>query len=203
MTEQPSPINPWIYSTKPLIIRALHAVIILMFAISIFSGCRAFDGSWSGVGLFNRDTYYIAHQTSGMCLLLLLPCLIIIRLFLKTTGKVTQQQVRSAWYQYATYTAHMALFLLGSMIILTGWMGAMRGGITMTLFGLISLPAPFSATRPLDVIEIYKLHKLLLDPFFGLILLHICASLFHSWILRDGLLSSMFIRSTNNRNSKN
>lgn len=181
---------------KPFSVRLIHIFLIILFSVSIFSGYSAFDVDWSGVGIINRNSYYIAHLTSGISLLILIPLYVVVRL-ISLRGKWGEfgkswRRPLSAIFKLAVIIGHIALVGLGLIIALAGWDGIMGANLNISPLGMFNWPAPYDAYRADEAIRLYKFHIVLQLPFYILIAIHVAAGLFHNFVLRDRLLVSMF-----------
>lgn len=80
---------------------------------------------------------------------------------------------------------HAALNLLILLMAFSGAMLALQSGLFDSIFGSGTLPADFKTFTPRQV------HGLVAKVLMGLVALHLLATLYHQFVLRDGLLGRM------------
>jgi cytochrome b561 len=73
---------------------------------------------------------------------------------------------------------------------LLGWANASSRGWTVSLFGVIPLPA-LAATGSTLGHAMGDVHQVVAWALLGLVGLHIAAAVFHHFVLRDGVLRRM------------
>lgn len=160
-----------------------------LMAISLFS--------LFGLGLYMVElTYYDAwykgaldlHKNIGLVLLVVLMLRIVWRLI----NKVPQNADKSASIVEvkAAHYAHIALYILMTVLMLSGYLISTADGRAIDVFGLISVPAlPFSITNQEDLAG--KMHEIVA---WSLILLsagHALAALKHHFISKNNTLIRM------------
>jgi len=179
---------------RPFSIRLIHGLILLLIIACLISGYKAFDGGWSGIGIVNRPTYFIVHQTSGIILTILLPMLWLVGM-IDMLRKLRALPIISQKIRHiAIFIIHMILLLLAAAIAFTGWAAASK----IFLFGVVEWPRIWPEAGPLEIVRLYAIHKMLIPPFLIFLFVHIAASLFHQWILKDRLMTAMFGRQRKN-----
>ena len=90
----------------------------------------------------------------------------------------------------AAKASHWLLYALMFAMPLVGWAMLSAGGYPVTMMGGFALPpiAPHNAT----VYAVLRgAHTWLAMLLFATLLLHLAAALFHAWVRRDGVFSSM------------
>ena len=86
--------------------------------------------------------------------------------------------------------AHKGLYALLVIVPVLGWINASARGYGLKLLGVVPLPA-LSGTGSSFGHSMGDVHSFLAYVLLGAIGLHICAALYHHWVLRDGTLHKM------------
>ena len=95
------------------------------------------------------------------------------------------------WTQTAAAKAsHVLLYALLVAMPLVGWSMLSAGGYPIVLYGPIHLPQIMPHNDTLHAV-LRTAHTYLAYLFFGTILLHVAAALFHGFVRRDGVFESM------------
>jgi cytochrome b561 len=89
----------------------------------------------------------------------------------------------------AAHLSHYALYALMIVMPLIGWAMLSAAGLPVVVFG-IQLPSILPLNGPMHA-ALRTWHGYLAFAFFALILLHFAAALFHAWVRRDGVFTSM------------
>lgn len=97
-----------------------------------------------------------------------------------------------AWRSLAAKVVHLALYVLMIGMPLAGWVTLSAEGEAIPFWGL-NLPAIAPVDRALAH-NVEELHELGATLGYWLIGLHAAASLFHHYVLRDGVLARMSLR---------
>ena len=90
----------------------------------------------------------------------------------------------------AAKASHWLLYALMFAMPLLGWATASASGFPVTLFGSVNLPA-IVPHDPVLYGYLRSAHGALGLLLFATVLLHLAAALFHAWVRRDGVFSSM------------
>jgi cytochrome b561 len=98
----------------------------------------------------------------------------------------------------AAHLSHYAFYLLMIGMPLIGWGMLSAAAYPVVLFGGVRLPAILPQSDSLHTV-LWSAHFYLAFAFFGLILLHVAAALFHALIRRDGVFEAMASVSTHDR----
>jgi cytochrome b561 len=88
------------------------------------------------------------------------------------------------------WLTHVLLYVLLVAEPLLGWANASSRGWTVSLFGVIPLPA-LAATGSTLGHTMGDVHQVVAWALLGLVGLHVAAAVFHHFILRDGVLRRM------------
>ncbi|VVD61396.1 cytochrome b [Pandoraea terrigena] len=97
--------------------------------------------------------------------------------------------MKSIFHTFAAI-AHKGLYALLVLVPVLGWINASARGYGLKLLGLVPLPA-LSTQGSSFGHAMGDVHSLLAYVLLGAIGLHICAALYHHWVLRDGTLHKM------------
>jgi cytochrome b561 len=86
--------------------------------------------------------------------------------------------------------SHLLLYALMFAMPLIGWSMLSAGGYPIVMFGSVHLP-PIAPHDPALYASLRSAHTWLALLLFAVVLLHLAAALFHAWVRRDGVFSSM------------
>jgi len=95
----------------------------------------------------------------------------------------------------AAHLSHYALYVLMIGMPLLGWGMLSAAAYPVVMFGGADLPAILPQSDSLHTL-LWNAHFYLAFAFFGLILLHVAAALFHALVRRDGVFEAMASVST-------
>jgi cytochrome b561 len=90
----------------------------------------------------------------------------------------------------AAYLSHYALYALMIAMPLLGWAMLSAAAYPVVVFGSVYLPAILPQSDSLHTL-LWDAHFYLAFAFFGLVLMHVAAALFHALVRRDGVFESM------------
>jgi len=166
----------------PITARLLHWVMAVIILSMLFLGVSMIQSfaPWQNVALS-------LHKSFGTLVFILVGVRLINRLLFKPPALPSDLP---HWQAFAGRATHVLLYTAMIAMPLSGWLMQSAAGLEVSVFGLFNLPliAP-------ENIKLYslsrELHGLTAWLFFGLILLHIAAALYHKLIRRDDVLDSM------------
>jgi cytochrome b561 len=92
--------------------------------------------------------------------------------------------------RYAAHLSHFALYTLMIGMPLIGWAMMSAADYPIILFGSIRLPPILPQSDSMHTL-LWDAHYYLAFAFFGLVLLHFAAALFHGLVRKDGVFDSM------------
>jgi cytochrome b561 len=167
-------------------LRILHWLMVALLVAMLFIGV----GMVSSVGDYH--SLLAIHRPMGILIL----CLAAIRL-------VTRLSTRSPEFPPAMphseqIVAKLSERLLYSLFIalpLVGWAMLSAGDFPIVMFGSVHLP-PLLPAKPMLYATLRKTHTILAYLLFLTFLAHMGAVLFHTLVLRDGLLKRMALWSS-------
>ena len=136
-------------------------------------------------GSVPREGLKNLHFMLGLSVLALVWFRIAARLIWRVPSPVAGPQ----WRKLAATATHVALYLLMIAMPIAGWLILSAEGKAIPFFGL-ELP-PLTASNDALAERTEELHELGATLGYWLIGLHAAASLFHHYILKDGLLFRM------------
>ena len=90
----------------------------------------------------------------------------------------------------AAYLSHYALYALMIGMPLIGWAMLSAAAYPVAVFGGLYLPAIVPQSDSLHT-WLWDAHFYLAFAFFGLVLMHVAAALFHALVRRDGVFQTM------------
>ena len=173
-------------SAKPITIRLIHWLVFVLFCIAVATGYRMTQASWSGVGIIDRPELFSAHVLSGLSIC----CLAVIWALLRL-ARYYKSRSKLGWWERAVLGSHIILLGLGSAIGFLGWFGHSARGNDYRPFDWFPVPHILPELGASYTVEFYAYHRLLVPYFLLLFALHIAATLFHVFVLKDETLRSM------------
>jgi cytochrome b561 len=162
--------------------RILHWAMALMVIAMLFIGV--------GMVATLRSTFLTLlaiHRPLGILILLLA----LLRLGVRLRRGAPPLPIDLPWLQVAAAKAsHVLLYTLLIVMPLIGWSMLSAGGYPIVLYGPIRLPAIMPHNAGLYAV-LRGTHTSLAYLLFATILAHVSAALFHAWVRRDSVFSSM------------
>lgn len=163
-------------------------LVVLHWALAVLIIAALALGALVMVKIPNTDPMKLealrSHMTGGILILLLM----LIRLFVRSqTAHPATATAGNPFLDRIAWVSHRALYAAALGMAGSGLFMALQTGLPFVLFaGQGSLPADFWA------FPIRTVHFLISRVLMALIALHIAGALYHTFILRDGLLRRMF-----------
>ena len=136
------------------------------------------------------DLYTLApkiHEALGILVLILMLLRIVLRLF---SVKHIAPASNSKFVNLASHLAHIALYILILVVLISGLLISFSGGLGIKIFDWFTIPGPadFFDNQALQAGEVHHLAAMTL---MGLVALHTLAALKHHYIDKDNTLSNM------------
>lgn len=160
---------------------------ILHWSMAILILTMLFVGIGMVASLSLRPTLVSLHRPIGIAILLLVTVRLINRLRHPPPPLPSDLPAIQAW---AAKGSHWLLYALMFAMPLVGWAMLSAGGYPVTMFGGFTLP-PIAPHNPSVYSILRSAHTCLAMLLFATVLLHLAAALFHAWVRRDGVFSSM------------
>lgn len=133
------------------------------------------------------------HKSFGVLVLVLVIIRLINRFRIKTPPLPSDLP---AWQHLIAKATHVLLYAGMIVMPLSGWLMQSANGVAVSVFGIFDLPVLMSHNY--EMYGLFRaLHGLIAWAFFGLILMHIAAALYHGLVRNDGVLKSMLFSSKN------
>ena len=129
------------------------------------------------------------HETLGMCAF----ALVIMRALWRTIDTRPAPPQVPRWMAIAARAVQWGLYLLLFALPLTAITGAWLEGHSLTLVGGVEIPPLLSPSHDVGAL-IATIHSYLGDVILWLAGLHALASLYHHFVIGDGVLDSMLPR---------
>lgn len=162
--------------------RVLHWLMALMIIAMLFIGV----GMVATVS--ERHQWLInLHKPLGIAILLLVIVRLLVR-FSSTTPPLPADM--PSVQALAAKLSHVLLYALMLALPLVGWAMISAAGDPVMLSSSLRLPSLLAADAPTFAL-LRKAHTYLAYLLFATVLLHLAGALFHAWIRRDEVLSSM------------
>ena len=158
---------------------ALHWVIALLIAAAYAASGLLEDGP-------GRSWAMNLHGSLGLLVFGLSLLRILWRGFARHPAPVAMPALMAR----IAHLAHVALYVMMVAAPSFGLLALWAGGQRVSLFGLLALPSPMTASRGLAEF-LQGTHELAANALVALALLHAAAAIFHQYILRDHLLERM------------
>lgn len=138
---------------------------------------------------FSPDKFrlYSWHKSLGMIILALVALRLSWRI-LNTTPDLPNHMNR--FEKFGAHAAHWALYALMIAMPLTGWLMSSTGGLTVNVFGWVEIPDLVAVDTDLSA-TLKRVHYWLSWAFAALIVGHFSAALYHHFVHRDNVLTSM------------
>jgi len=170
------------------------AVTRLMHWLTLILLIGVFALGWIGPDIEDDDWRHLLvdiHRWLGLLVLLL--ALIRLPLWLSSLQRVLLPADMPAWQRHAAQAVQFLLLILLLAQPMLGWLYTNADGHTVSLFGLLQLPALVAENEALadQLIEWHEISAWLILILTGL---HMAAALYHHFIRRDDVLVSMLPR---------
>jgi len=162
--------------------RLIHWIMAIMILSMLFLGVSMIQSLsiWQSAALS-------IHKSFGVLILVLVGVRLINRILFKTPSLPSDLPKFQA---VAGHLTHILLYIAMLLMPISGWFMQSSAGLEVSFFGLFSLPN--FITQDIKLYSIFReLHGIVAWMFFGLILLHISAALYHKLIRHDGVFDSM------------
>lgn len=161
--------------------RTLHWSMALMILAMLFIGVTMVSS------LSLRPTLIDIHRPLGIAILLL----VVVRLINRLRNKPPALPADiPALQKTAAIASHWLLYTLMFAMPLIGWAMLSAGHYPIVMFGGVHLPAIVPHSPGLYA-ALRSAHGVLAYVLFATVLMHLGAALYHAWVRRDGVFSSM------------
>ncbi len=135
-----------------------------------------------------RAAGLVVHISAGLAILIILIARLLWRL--ADPPPPTEVTVFGAWLDYLGRFAHYALYGLLVAVPVAGIVVQFARGDALPLFGLLEIPSPWTANRPMAR-SVKEVHEVLANGLMALAAIHAAAALVHHWLFRDRTLVRM------------
>lgn len=184
---KPNQLDDAAQPARSLNVKLAHMLLIACMVASLVSGYSAFDFAWSGVGLVNRPTYYVIHQTSGL-LIPLVAIWLLVALALERPGNCRKRGLIPAGIRLFHYS--LVVVVLG--VSLLGLTATGCGNRPLMFLGLIPVDIPVPTSVCINGLKIFSFHQWLAGVALALAGIHAFGALFHHAVFRIAVLRAMF-----------
>jgi cytochrome b561 len=164
-----------------LLLRCLHWLMAALIVAMLFIGVSMV------VSLGNYHGLVAIHRPLGILILLLAAIRLATRIF--TTAPALPPTVPQP-ERFVAKASEALLYALFFALPLVGWGMLSAGNYPIVMFGAVHLP-PILPARPELYATLRETHTLLAYLLFLAFLAHLGAVLFHTLVVRDGLLNRM------------
>lgn len=173
-----------------LIQRLLHWLIVILvlglLAIGSLLGTLGFDGVKDLLGIETTNQLYTYHKTFGILVLVLM----VLRLVLRRTLTSPAYQPPLHWFQRtASLSVHSLFYVALILMPVLGWLATAAGGYPVQFFGA-TLPGLIGKDEALSE-TLFQYHAWVGWGILALIVVHVCAAIYHWKIRRDGVMKRM------------
>ena len=164
-----------------VVARTLHWLMAAMIVTMLFVGVAMVSS------LTLRPALVDLHRPLGIAILLL----VFVRLLNRLASPPPPLPADLPSLQrFAAKASHGLLYALMIAMPLIGWSMLSAGGYPVVMFGALHLPA-IAPHDPALYAVLRGAHTWLALLLFATVVLHLAAALFHAWVRRDGVFSSM------------
>lgn len=164
-----------------VVARTLHWLMAAMIVTMLFVGVAMVSS------LTLRPALVDLHRPLGIAILLL----VIVRLLNRLASPPPPLPADLPSLQrFAAKASHGLLYALMITMPLIGWSMLSAGGYPVVMFGALHLPA-IAPHDPALYAVLRGAHTWLALLLSATVVLHLAAALFHAWVRRDGVFSSM------------
>ena len=169
--------------------KALHWVSAILFIGALLMGLYFstldYRNNEADYAKFGAWVYW--HKTLGVLVFLL----VFYRLLHRYRNPPPPLPQESAlWIRISSHISHLSLYGLIIALGLTGLVASDIGNYPVKMFEIWALPQFPGENRPLAD-QIFQVHMYLGDVSAALVALHVGASLYHHFLLKDSVLSRM------------
>ncbi len=148
-----------------------HWLVAGMVLFTLSSGYFMSDTNWNGIGLISRSDLYMVHKSVGALVAPLLIVWLVVRL---------QGVIRNKFQPFSIVKIfHVTIFIILSVIVLSGWAGSSAGGYNDRIFILSLFPELFAERDIKRSLELYADHKYAVSFLWKLLLLHMVGAIYH------------------------
>jgi len=130
--------------------------------------------------------WYMWHKWIGITVFIVVCMRLAWRLYRRPPPHVAMPD----WQRRAAYGSHLLMYVLLTLIPISGWLYSSSTGIEVVYLGLLPLPDLVPKDRTLASVLKWT-HYALNSALFALVLVHVIAALKHHFIDRDGTLARM------------
>ncbi len=183
-------MSPDVTTAYAPLLRRIHWATAVLFLAAMLIG---FYCGLQPPGTSPRRQLLEVHKSLGMTLLFLS----VLRLTVRAATKVPPEPSSfGALVRFAARLNHIALYLILFAMPLTGYAFSSAGGYSLKYFWTFSWPRLFTdSPRIAHAGEVA--HDTLAYVIYAAVTLHIAATVWHAWVVRDGTLARMWPRSGN------
>lgn len=164
-----------------LLLRILHWLMAALLVAMLFIGISMV------VSLGDYHGLLALHRPLGILILILAAIRLITRTLTRAPELPADMKTPE---RFAVKVSEVSLYTLFIALPLVGWAMLSAGHFPIVMFGAVNLP-PILPARPELYATLRETHTILAYLLFLVFLSHMGAVLFHTLILRDGLLERM------------
>ncbi len=175
---------------KPAPMRVLHWSVAALMITAFVTGHAAFDFTPGAPGFLHRTTYFLVHRAAGLATAVGIAIWLLSRFRRSTADRADAQADRLIGLY------HIALAVVAFLIPLLPWLARAMGGHLDEAFSLLPTHNLVSKADSVLAYTLFEWHKTLVHVFLAMLFLHVGGALAHSFIWRDGAMSSMLWRRT-------
>ena len=165
--------------------KTLHWVVAVLMILMLL----AKFGFASAITQDDKITMLIGHSSIGTVLTFFILLRLVKRFVIKSERPV---QGISDWQKKVSHLVHMALYFCLIMIPLTGYLTANLHQLPVMPFTLFNLSQASGASfNEANFLFMRGVHETFINGLIALLVIHIGAALFHKFIKKDSVMSSM------------
>jgi cytochrome b561 len=169
---------------KPFLVRILHWSVVILFLVALTTGYTAFDfGLEMKIG--TRDALFAIHRLSGVAT----GFLILIWGISRIPALITAALAMRCWSAIAVY--HLCLGVLCFLLPAFPWLARSLDGRIQELYSIFPAYNLVSPPTTLLAYWMFQQHRNIVNYVLILVALHLAGVLYHRYLRRDDVLSTM------------
>ena len=137
-----------------------------------------------------QDSLYNLHKSLGVLIFILMILRVINRF---AVGAPIADPKIEPWQKTVSAVVHSSIYVLLVAMPIAGYIANSAFGAPTPFFGLFNLPPIVGKSEPLST-QLFTIHRYAGWLLIALVLMHVGAALFHTFIRRDNVINRMLPR---------
>lgn len=139
-----------------------------------------------------RFLLFNIHKSTGVLVIFL----IILRFFWRLINTVPAHLSQNKFLNKISILAHYSFYIILLIVPLSGWTYSSAKGGIVSVFGIFTVPALVEKNENIAKIA-FSIHQISVYTFITILALHILASIYHHYFLKDKTLKRMWFGNSN------